>query len=1111
MKRYIDKAILLLFGILIMLLTACRDELLYNNTGVPEEGLPATVSLKVNIGREIIGSRYAGFVPGDEATSRIEHLWIGVFNVATGSLITQVELNETKINQNHEPYGTITLKDLPLSSGTCYIVGVANSDSNQGVVIEESGNKADSKGNLLSILRDIETWEEFKKVSFLLSNPESVSRVSGNFVMCGSYYEGNVSHSRDDLWDDEGNPNPVYIYPGTQTLSGAIHLQRLDSYVKFILKAGENVTITPVSWQVKNIPSVSFLHERKGSCEADGSKVINAADTKKTGVLWIDYGTFENFYNNSQVFLTNTFSKERDDNYSLTGNYSFDFYQLENKHKGIINASPSDANGNNVYNERESEFKAENSGENTGWYKSLVRNPGSSTPSSEPSLRNNNASFVELRVQVEYYYEAGDEDYKPVNPENNSEKTLIHRVANAVYTVHLGYVKYGDKTPDVNDFNCLRNTSTTYTITISGADNIRVEAVDGNLEKESGAEGTVTDINETMINMDCHYGVFNIKLSDNARRNLIWRIRAPYGEQYIDMASGEGLKDYSSPSIINLSDGKHESEKEALPDNQFYNWVQIVPTDGPNVIKSYPGDRRLLKRVNREGLPEGYELSAIKTPESGGVWYLEELRDPENFPHHLKQTGDGDDKEFYYTVFIDEYIYEHEYDQNSPSMTVDQVVYNNWKNYANRDYRKLWIRLGTPEISNDGESIYSNSQYMLTQESIQTFYNNQAESCFGIEHINETYNGEPYSTDAKNYKSQNGRKNLQSFRNNYFDSSDKNINTLLGNELQKGRRSGTLTDSPEVIFYINSHEHDYMTGALARNRDLNNNGIIDDFEIRWYLPVVQTYTRIQLGTVSLKTPLFNLQDYAPDEIAPGTGTVYSHYAASDDAKLWAEELIATGTITNYGEKAGTMRCIRNLGENPGDDIGNDNNVQTAYEYNEETREVSMTYYRTVGLRPETSNHIPTHYAGEILSYPARRFKVAKYNVKPSNTTGITDLFTTDGNINENGEINKDFRYGKTPLPERLQEWENLFDDNTIGKAYFEEPDRSDQGTWRVPNINELAIMNFLGILEGKSHISCTREYFNGREHYFLGRNSTGAITTEFSAPFYIVLVKDIIQ
>lgn len=1129
MKRIIDKALLLLFCVLTMFVTACKDELLYNPNEKPQEGLPATVTFKVNVGNEIKGTRYAGFIPGEEPTSRIGHLWIGIFNVGTGNKITQLELQESEIKDNHDINGTIKIEDFPLSSGACYIVAVANSDSNQGVIIDDSGSRENSKDNLLSILRKIEKWEDFKKVSFLLLNPESVSRVSGNFIMCGTYYEGEMSHSREAFWDEDGNPHPVYIFPNNNDLSGAIHLQRLDSYVKFVLQAGENVKITPVSWQVKNLPGVSFLYERKGSCTINQDNVINAADTKKNGTLWPNYGSFNKFYNDSQVYLANTFNKDRNEDYSLTGTYSFDFYQLENKHKGII-TSDSSTDVNNPYNEREREFKNE-SGENTGWYSSLVEGAGTETPTDEKDYRNNNASFVEIRVQVEYYYEEGDPTFTPVAYDPNSEdsdsdipnsedsnsnnpdskKKFIHRVANAVYTVHLGYVKYEDaQQPDVNDFNCFRNTSTTYTITISGADKIRVEAVGKDKEEESGAEGTVTDIEENMINMDCHYGVFNIKLSDKARENLIWRIRAPYGEQYIDMASGASLENYSSPNIINLSDGKHTEEVNALPYNQFYNWVQIVPTTGPNVVAKYPGDRRL---INRDKLPKGYEKSSIKTPDNVThelddvcVWYLEELRNPKGFKHPLKQDNSTDDDEFYYTVFIDEYVYEHEYDREAKSMTKNKIVYDNWKDYANRDYRKLWIRLGNPEISNDGESIYSKSQYMLTQESIQTFYNDQATSCFGIEHINETYTGDPYSIEPKGYNSQNGRQNLQSFRNDYFgEKYNKNLEDLFKNEFQTGKNAREPNDNKDVTYYINKHEHDYMVGALARNRDLNNNGIIDDFEIRWYLPVVQTYTRIQLGAVSLKTPLFNLLDYAPNEITPNVGTVYSHYAASNDSKLWAEELISTGEIQNYGASPGTMRCIRNLGENPGDEIKDKNSVLTAYEYDPKTRVVTMKYYRAAALRPETEHHIPTHYTGEILSYPARRFKVAKRNLTPEDVPEIQDKFFEGG-------IDVSYRNEDIPIRDNMLIWEKWVDDNTLGKTYSEEPDGSDKGSWRMPNVNELAIMNFLGdILYEKSYISCTQEYFEGRGHFFLGRNSSGAVTAKFSPPFYVILVKDVIE
>lgn len=1094
-----------------MLITACRDELLHDDFKEPEEGLPATVSLKVNVANETIGTRFAGFIPGDTETSRLGHVWIGIFNAGTGKLIAQAEKGESQVS-NHIDNGTITFDDIPLSSGACYIVAVSNADSNQGVIIEDSGDVENSKDNLLAILRKIKTWEEFKKISFLISNPESVSRVSANFVMCGAYTEDGDSHNRDYLWDEDGNPQPVYIYPGENNLSGRVHLQRLDAYVKFVIKAAPElpINITPVSWQVKNLPSVSFLQERNGSCDADGSKVINAADTKKTGVLWKDYGTFENFYNNSQVFLANTFSKDRDEtDHKLTGSYSFDFYQLENKHKGIITSSASEANGNNVYNEREREFKSENYGENTGWYKSLVRNPGSSTPSSEPSLRNNNATFVEIRVQVEYFYEEGNDEYTPVDPNNHiGTKPLIQRVANAVYTVHLGYVKYnGGADPDVNDFNCLRNTATTYNITIYGTEDIRIEAQEKDqfVELESGAEGTVTDLEEDLITLDCHYSVFNIKLSDQAREELTWRIRAPYGEEYIDMVSGPNLEGYASPYITNLGDATHQAALDALPNNQFYNWVQIVPTTDAHTIAAYPGDPRL---KNRTDIPD---YSTDKIPPYGdvnGVWYLEDLRDTNKFRHPQNINNDKT-TEYWYTVFIDEYVYEFELDKTVPKMTTSQATADNWRNYVNRDYRKLWIRLGTPNISHDGESIYSQSLYMVTQESIQTFYNSNSISGFGLEHVNETYDGTNYTN--VNFNSVNGRLNMKQYTQTLTEND-------LGNKIfksgfQTGIAPGTIRSegNPEVTFYINGHEHHHMAGGLARNRDLNNNGKIDDFEIRWYVPIIDTYLRMVLGTVSLKTPLFNLLDYAPNEISAGVGTVFSHYASSDNKMIWAEELSAISDILAYGQICGNMRCIRNLGESMTAPITDANNVQTAFEFENETNTVSMTYYRTAALRPETQDNLPSHFVGEILSYPPRRFKVAKTFVTKDNSEPLSSsndyiLFNEDGDY-----INSLITYPNDDNNSR-ERWEATINDNIIAGGYYENDDKSDKGTWRLPNINELAILNFLGLLpQNMAFISCSREYFSGRNYQYMGVNAIHEITAAPSWPIYVICVKDVIE
>lgn len=1096
MKKIYNFLFAATFSLFLTLFVSCREEVLVGESTAPVEGLPATINLKINVGDMNPGTRFAGFTPTDENASKISKIWIGIYNVNSGILTTSLSLDEKSLEKVQEKNGEIELKDLSTVSGRYYMVAVANPHRNYGVIIGEEGSEG-KKRNLEDLLMyNARTWTDYKKISVLLSNPISVSKIGDGFPMSGCYNEGN-GHQR-SLLSEDGNPPTVDIQSGNNNLTGRIHLQRLHSYIKFVVQADANITITPISWQVKNVPGASFLLERPGSCEADKSQaLVNASDAPKNDMFWQDDDlnvTSQYFYHDSEVFPSGYFVKGEEQ-----GSYTFDFCMMENKHEGIINEK------DKGYNEREREFKKDD-GSNTGWYSSLVpQQPGEGiTPTnSSPLYRNNNATFLELKVQMEYFLP--NEDF-PQESYDASDKNPVRRIANATYTIHLGNVKYGNDEADINDFNCFRNTNTTYTVTIGGADNIRVEA-SSNDEIASGAEGTVTDIEEDFINLDCHYGMFNIKLTDEQRRNLTWRIRAPYGDKYIDMANGPDLKQFNSPVILNLSDDQNKNILNALPDNQFYNWIQIVPTS-EGVIASYPGDLRL---INRD--IEGYETDKIPNIPGKGVWYLEDLRNVEKYEHWYSKE-EGDDIYRWYTVFIDEYVYEFEHVDNKDSMTAENPVVNNWKNFINKDYRKLWIRLGEPEISKDGESVYAKSIYMITQESIQTYYNDKAPNCLGIEHINESYTGDKYTERWGGSYDIDGRLNTWDFvkSNRSWNVIEDDSHKL--NKLKKG----VDKNNKPTTFYVPDHPHNYMKGTLVRNRDLNGNGRIEDFELRWFLPSVSTYARIALGSVSLKTPLFNFLDYNEDDIVAGTGNPYSHFLASDSQYLWAEELAATGSQSKDEDKecfGGNIRCVRYIGQSMTVEPGK-NNIEKAYSFDEETNTVTLTYYRTAAVRPETEGIIDSHFVGDISSYPARKFKIAKYDC-----------------MDENGNrINSD--YG-------VENWIESIQDNKYCGNYHEEGDENDLAQWRIPNISELAIMFFIDEElkdENKSiltkeidiaqedeikkekdirYMSCSREYFNNGEVDYKKRFMGIKVRDNISANFhngphlFIRCVKDVIE
>lgn len=1154
--------VFIFIGVTCSALFSCRDDFSFENSGHVPEGETATISVKISPSNMKIFTRDAGIDPESEEASAIHDLWIGVFNKETRKKTGQVYLEKNEILTDHNT-GDITV-EVDVLSGESYIVGAANTQGLRGLNTK-TGQQLEALKNLLL---ETDNWEDFKRLGGIMNNPLSTQRM-GNIFMSGNYSE--KEDDIDGTLDPDNNPTAVAIRPGQNELSGVVNLKRVVAYNKFVLIPHKAINFTPVSWQVVNVPGISYIHNRENGD-------LNASDNAmNTGVVFWN-GEDDNGNNlDSSYYHNSVESKDFDNVFDIEeykGNYvidsSFDFYLLENKHTGIIPSEKIEGTDpTNLYHEREREHKRD--GRNTGWYASLVEETGEipGGPTAILNLRNNNATYVVLKAIMDYYYDKEDNTQSPVIPSEGADMTdrYIHRSAEVTYTIHLGYCE-GEGIQKVNDFNCKRNTYYTYNILIGGANSIRIE-VQNDTEKQPGMEGTVTDLISNLIELDAHYGVFNIALSDRQRKNLIWRIVAPYGNDVIDMIHGDKNNRFSNSGVYIID--KDDDMWRSLPRNQFYNWVQIRPTTGENVLAHYPGDPRLIGRENIGGYPtkektgnvssdDGTIYDYAKSNGEKGVWYLETLKDALNFPHpdsykNLNENQilqyktflqteypssseevkafnllndavkDALEAPHYYTVFIDEYVYEYEKDRNAKSLTgklmeVDQNS-DAWRSYVNKDSRKLWLTLNDLEISTDFESAYSNSVYLITQRSIQTYYNSLAKRAIGVEHINETFFNKPieHFPNSDIYASNDGLLNLyryltRDWRNIWyriwydesFDESTKwGPDDILLNYDEWRQQPAKGWDpnniSEERVRYVPKTYNQEVLLAMTRNRDLNNNNLIEPYEIRWYLPTAETYTQISLGAASLATPIFSPKNFPTDGIQAGKGTLSSHYITSDEKMFWAEE-VASVSVWNFGSaenQSGNMRCIRNLGQElylvPGSVEYNSAVVSPAYTHDVEARTINMEFYLSGALRSETTSQpISLHPVGSVESLPTRKFMYSENSFELEKGNPFI--------IPENKNQMRDY-----------STWWSMVE--TL-------PSELGYPGWRIPNIIELAILLYAGVLDSdKRYFSCSYEYFNNRNgqgaylpinHWAMGildGKVTADPTNNQSDKPYVILVKDI--
>ena len=115
---------------------------------------------------------------------------------------------------------------------------------------------------------------------------------------------------------------------------------------------------------------------------------------------------------------------------------------------------------------------------------------------------------------------------------------------------------------------------------------------------------------------------------------------------------------------------------------------------------------------------------------------------------------------------------------------------------------------------------------------------------------------------------------------------------------------------------------------MSRNRDLNGNSSIDDDEVRWYLPAINEYLRIGMGTIAMsnESNLYigdksemqrgpdNNGDGWPDDDSWYPDNYYSegalyHTSTNGKQTFWAVEKGAYGGTTS-GDIP--IRCIRHL-------------------------------------------------------------------------------------------------------------------------------------------------------------------------------------------------------
>lgn len=545
--------------------------------------------------------------------------------------------------------------------------------------------------------------------------------------------------------------------------------------------------------------------------------------------------------------------------------------------------------------------------------------------------------------------------------------------ADVTYYVHLG-----DCTKDKNNYDVERNCKYTYNITVAGVDKIIVEAKKESGADQPGAEGVVLEYGATGKNMtlDSHYEYMVMRFYQNDIQALK---KAGKGYFYQVYALG------NHTDVINV--GATTVGKKNDVDTSWIQFAIKCRRDGSS--STYSEDKT--NRGTACSYP-GTNANDLYTVDK----FLKYLYDNANSTSIW--TGGYDyNKGSYYvdaTCFISENYYK--------NLT--------WNQYVNDVDKRAFYVANEVKTSNDGRSVYAQTQYGLTQYNIQTFYDRSKAgsiTAYGCETINDE-EGKDFSVNGGGSKYNSSGTDTWNGRTNMVADINKSTDTWK-----------TLKDNSSLI-----------KACMSRNRDLNGDGKISDDEIRWYAPTISQYIGIWIGEeiMSGESKLFN----KATSTLKGEGDRMLYYSSTNGQNTYfSEEGLATNHY-NYNNTAyppKLVRCLRNLKSN---DVGYNRTPDKYYTYESSVVTLNNVDEKALNTSGE-QGELNAHTERSALNKPAKKFKISKEKYY--------------------GERYKDWR-GNWQWTEVTPTQEHVVDGTFKCYNKYEEGDKK----WRVPNQRELSVM-----------------------------------------------------
>ena len=1036
-----------------MAASCAKDDL-----GVPtnSEGHPVRVTLNMGMGKstDIVVTR------ADNSYSDLGNLYLFVYG-SDGKYQQMLSTTATDSN-NSITVGTRSEDD----NGVTYPITINTTSGTKNLLAVANTSAVADEGGFWSSMASIATDAAAGNLSFeqlkaaVISLREDLYKrtemlpiqiVSSTQMLISGVNEGVVFGTNGNITKLDGTNNVD------------VKMDRAMARITFNIAQtveGAKGTFVPSSYRVYNIPTESVLtNTNKSNTESD------------------------TYINSAPMTIGNVSG----------GNYTFSFYMPENIPVANENASIA------TYQDRDK------------WSGDKGSRPENKTWTNAPQ----NSTFVVISGT---YSQSGDTT-------DTTDKNSY--TGNVSYTIHLG--DFSNKA--WSNFNVERNYSYTYKMSVEGVDNIVVEAKKEGDEQQPGAEGQIFtyDASTYSYELDAHYEQvfleYNLSTIAKAITTKLGKYNQTQSDEDIDNAIADNLilviqseaMDYThaatdaepytvqnkrgtlSPyriyanAVRNAADPADAKKnvlagagKDIHPTKGFdYKWVEFWPQTGTD-IAAYPGvsawSREDLDGFSNEGayggdtttysgyLKDVYDVIVAMGNVVKKIYKGESVSIADRGEDGITITQSNNDYVARFTAFVNEYYY------YCHPLTKAKVT--SWSVMTNKIPREMIIAMSS-SISQDGNSSYSQIYSYITQASIQTFYNSRVSDIngFGI----ETYNETPHITFGKEGLNGLSKTDGRSNQITLIGGLPKDWNTFIASSYNGWTKSvgsdRTTHKLSEAAYKTSSGGSGAYYACLSRNRDLNGNGVIDNNEIRWYLPSLNEYIRIGVGSnaisnaaqlymgdkMNMKRPSYSwsyADGYPIDYI--WDGALYYTSSNDDERVYWAVE---RGSYSKDGENWGggfaakPIRCIRSLPANTGGfDIS------------------------SVHVASDASYVAHNVNGSTVLEFKGRLVD----ELYRERTDGVLIPHDEDDNANSyyDGIIVAKNYLGTTYT---LNTIINSGDTDNPCRNYHETGDN--RATWRVPNLAELSAMNAAGLIT-QIGTACRTQFSNQNVRFGYGYNGS---------------------